>query len=300
MKDHPGHVDHGNGECARGSSTHTAPGGRCQVSVHVGQHTEPAQEQILQGIQSRMAAPAPGPSRDSWWHQPTKWSSPGGGRTFLQPHLPHGHSPPCCHRPGVSFSPARFAKLLKGKRWEPAPRPRPPEPCPKEPGDERVPLFAGGGGKPKIAARPNSRKAKSPAPGLSSGERPPSVSSVHSEGDCNRRTPLTNRVWEDRPSSAGRTRGDSSQSGRATSQGLGRLQGDGGAATAGADSLFAPPAGSTPFPYNPLTMRLPSGVVTATPSAPLPQGTPGSQHHAWDEEPKPLLCSQYETLSDSE
>lgn len=47
-------------------------------------------------------------------------------------------------------------------------------------------------------------------------------------------------------------------------------------------------------------MRLPSGVVTAAPSAPLPQGTPGSQHHAWDEEPKPLLCSQYETLSDSE
>ncbi|XP_035754441.1 nuclear receptor corepressor 2 [Egretta garzetta] len=32
----------------------------------------------------------------------------------------------------------------------------------------------------------------------------------------------------------------------------------------------------------------------------LPQGPPGSQHHAWDEEPKPLLCSQYETLSDSE
>ncbi|XP_067163353.1 nuclear receptor corepressor 2 isoform X9 [Apteryx mantelli] len=121
---------------------------------------------------------------------------------------------------------------------------------------------AGGGGKPKIAARPNSRKAKSPAPGLSSGERPPSVSSVHSEGDCNRRTPLTNRVWEDRPSSAG----------------------------------------STPFPYNPLTMRLPSGVVTAAaaPAASLPPGAGGSQHHAWDEEPKPLLCSQYETLSDTE
>uniref|UniRef100_A0A8B9BUA0 Nuclear receptor corepressor 2 n=1 Tax=Anser brachyrhynchus TaxID=132585 RepID=A0A8B9BUA0_9AVES len=126
--------------------------------------------------------------------------------------------------------------------------------------NEDVRSLPGGGGKPKIAARPNSRKAKSPAPGLSSGERPPSVSSVHSEGDCNRRTPLTNRVWEDRPSSAG----------------------------------------STPFPYNPLTMRLPSGVVTAAPAAPLPQGTPGSQHHAWDEEPKPLLCSQYETLSDSE
>uniref|UniRef100_A0A8C2U9G4 Nuclear receptor corepressor 2 n=1 Tax=Coturnix japonica TaxID=93934 RepID=A0A8C2U9G4_COTJA len=126
--------------------------------------------------------------------------------------------------------------------------------------EDQALLFAAGGGKPKIAARPNSRKAKSPAPGLSSGERPPSVSSVHSEGDCNRRTPLTNRVWEDRPSSAG----------------------------------------STPFPYNPLTMRLPSGVVAATPAVPLPQGTPGGQHHAWDEEPKPLLCSQYETLSDSE
>uniref|UniRef100_A0A8C3IQH7 Nuclear receptor corepressor 2 n=1 Tax=Chrysemys picta bellii TaxID=8478 RepID=A0A8C3IQH7_CHRPI len=117
-----------------------------------------------------------------------------------------------------------------------------------------------GGGKPKIAARPNSRKAKSPAPGLSSGERPPSVSSVHSEGDCNRRTPLTSRVWEDRPSSAG----------------------------------------STPFPYNPLTMRLPTGVVTAPPPASIPQGNSIGQHHAWEEEPKPLLCSQYETLSDSE
>uniref|UniRef100_A0A8C8SF53 Nuclear receptor corepressor 2 n=1 Tax=Pelusios castaneus TaxID=367368 RepID=A0A8C8SF53_9SAUR len=116
-----------------------------------------------------------------------------------------------------------------------------------------------GGGKSKISARPNSRKAKSPAPGLSSGERPPSVSSVHSEGDCNRRTPLTNRVWEDRPSSAG----------------------------------------STPFPYNPLTMRLPTG-VTGPPPASIPQGNSAGQHHAWEEEPKPLLCSQYETLSDSE
>uniref|UniRef100_A0A8D0H9Y0 Uncharacterized protein n=1 Tax=Sphenodon punctatus TaxID=8508 RepID=A0A8D0H9Y0_SPHPU len=119
----------------------------------------------------------------------------------------------------------------------------------------------GGGGKPKVAARSNSRKAKSPAPGLSSGERPPSVSSVHSEGDCNRRTPLTNRVWEDRPSSTG----------------------------------------STPFPYNPLTIRLPTGVVTAAPPPPaIPQGSSNNQHHAWEEEPKPLLCSQYETLSDSE
>ncbi|XP_053135132.1 nuclear receptor corepressor 2 isoform X9 [Hemicordylus capensis] len=118
-----------------------------------------------------------------------------------------------------------------------------------------------GGGKPKIAARANSRKAKSPGPGLSSTERPPSVSSVHSEGDCNRRTPLTNRVWEDRPSSAG----------------------------------------STPFPYNPLTIRLPTGIVTAPPPpASIPQGNSNSQHHGWEEEPKPLLVSQYETLSDSE
>ncbi|XP_061459047.1 nuclear receptor corepressor 2 isoform X2 [Rhineura floridana] len=118
-----------------------------------------------------------------------------------------------------------------------------------------------GGGKPKIAARANSRKPKSPGPGLSSTERPPSVSSVHSEGDCNRRTPLTNRVWEDRPSSAG----------------------------------------STPFPYNPLTMRLPTGLVTGPPPpASIPQGNANSQHHGWEEEPKPLLVSQYETLSDSE
>ncbi|XP_028912623.1 nuclear receptor corepressor 2 isoform X2 [Ornithorhynchus anatinus] len=126
--------------------------------------------------------------------------------------------------------------------------------------NDRPRASPGGGGKPKMAARPNSRKAKSPAPGLSSGERPPSVSSVHSEGDCNRRTPLTNRVWEDRPSSAG----------------------------------------STPFPYNPLTMRLPTSVVTAPQPTALPQGGSTSQHHTWDEEPKPLLCSQYETLSDSE
>lgn len=58
-------------------------------------------------------------------------------------------------------------------------------------------------GKSKSSGRSNGRKTKSPGPGLSGGERPSSVSSVHSEGDCNRRTPLTNRVWEDRPSSAG-------------------------------------------------------------------------------------------------
>lgn len=35
-------------------------------------------------------------------------------------------------------------------------------------------------------------------------------------------------------------------------------------------------------------------------ASPPPPGLPAGPHHAWDEEPKPLLCSQYETLSDSE
>lgn len=70
------------------------------------------------------------------------------------------------------------------------------------------PLVAGGGKSSKGNGRSNGRKAKSPGPGLSGGERPSSVSSVHSEGDCNRRTPLTNRVWEDRPSSTGRNPSD--------------------------------------------------------------------------------------------
>ncbi|KAM5192056.1 nuclear receptor corepressor 2 isoform 7-T7 [Mantella aurantiaca] len=117
----------------------------------------------------------------------------------------------------------------------------------------------GSGGKPKIS-RPNSRKTKSPAPGQSCGERPPSASSVHSEGDCNRKTPLTNRVWEERPSSTG----------------------------------------STPFPFNPLTIRLPNSLVAPPSSTTIPQSNSLTPQRARDEEPKPLLCSQYETLSDSE
>ncbi|XP_063820652.1 nuclear receptor corepressor 2 isoform X5 [Pseudophryne corroboree] len=117
----------------------------------------------------------------------------------------------------------------------------------------------GSGGKPKMS-RPSSRKSKSPAPGQPTGERPPSASSVHSEGDCNRKTPLTNRVWEERPSSTG----------------------------------------STPFPYNPLTIRLPTNLVAAPPSTSIPQSNSTTPQRARDEEPKPLLCSQYETLSDSE
>uniref|UniRef100_A0A671TET8 Nuclear receptor corepressor 2 n=1 Tax=Sparus aurata TaxID=8175 RepID=A0A671TET8_SPAAU len=120
-------------------------------------------------------------------------------------------------------------------------------------------------GSSKGNGRSNGRKAKSPGPGLSGGERPSSVSSVHSEGDCNRRTPLTNRVWEDRPSSTGST--------------------------------------PTPYPCNPLIMRIPSGTVSApSPSSGQP-GAPGlgpGQGRSWEDEPKPLLMSQYETLSDSE
>lgn len=67
-------------------------------------------------------------------------------------------------------------------------------------------VFAAGSKSSKSSGRSNGRKAKSPGPGLSGSERPSSVSSVHSEGDCNRRTPLTNRVWEDRPLSAGKWR----------------------------------------------------------------------------------------------
>lgn len=67
-------------------------------------------------------------------------------------------------------------------------------------------------------------------------------------------------------------------------------------------SLAISPAGSTPFPYNPLIMRLQAGVMASPPPPGLPTGSGplAGPHHAWDEEPKPLLCSQYETLSDSE
>ncbi|TRY98024.1 hypothetical protein DNTS_008744 [Danionella cerebrum] len=65
--------------------------------------------------------------------------------------------------------------------------------------------------------------------------------------------------------------------------------------------------GPTPFPCNPLTMqmRLPGGIMSGPSPSPThpgasapPQGQ--TQPRSWDEEPKPLLCSQYETLSDSE
>ncbi|XP_038152559.1 nuclear receptor corepressor 2-like, partial [Cyprinodon tularosa] len=127
--------------------------------------------------------------------------------------------------------------------------------------DGREDSFSQGGSKSsKSGGRSNGRKSKSPGPGLSGSERPSSVSSVHSEGDCNRRTPLTNRMWEDRPLSAGST-----------------------------------------YPCSPLIMRFPSGTVSAHSPSSGQQGGPGpGQGRSWEEEPKPLLSSQYETLSDSE
>lgn len=143
--------------------------------------------------------------------------------------------------------------------------------------DDPYSLLQGGGKPPKASGgRSNGRKAKSPGPGAAPGERPSSVSSVHSEGDCSRRTPLNTRTWDDRPSSTG----------------------------------------PTPFPCNPLTMRFPGMVSAPSPQpgggqqgAPVPgpaQGQPPQSQaqpgRTWggEEEPKPLLCAQYETLSDSE
>lgn len=205
--------------------------------------------------------------------------------------------------PGRAFllPPAVFAKLLQGKRWEPpAPPAQPPEPRHDEPGDSGCLSLQEERGSQRslpgpTAARPSRRR---PACPRASG-RPPCPR-------CTRRATATAGLPS--PTASGRT-GRRPQVGlegpRAAvpaSQGVGRPRGAGARPGRGWLTLvcFLLPAGSTPFPYNPLTMRLPSGVVAAAPSAPLPQGTPGSQHHAWDEEPKPLLCSQYETLSDSE
>lgn len=65
-------------------------------------------------------------------------------------------------------------------------------------------LFPGGAvSKQKLIGKSNSRKSKSPIPGQGylGTERPSSVSSVHSEGDYHRQTPVW--AWEDRPSSTG-------------------------------------------------------------------------------------------------
>lgn len=69
--------------------------------------------------------------------------------------------------------------------------------------DILVNLSASIAGKQKLQSKASSRKSKSPNPvqAYSAGERPSSVSSVHSEGDYHRQAPTW--AWEDRPSSTG-------------------------------------------------------------------------------------------------
>lgn len=68
--------------------------------------------------------------------------------------------------------------------------------------------------------------------------------------------------------------------------------------------MFLPfDAGSTQFPYNPLTMRMlsstpPTSIACAPPS--MSQATTHPQNRIWEREPAPLLSAQYETLSDSD
>ncbi|XP_061154562.1 nuclear receptor corepressor 1 isoform X4 [Syngnathus typhle] len=121
----------------------------------------------------------------------------------------------------------------------------------------------------------NSRKSKSPNLGqaYSGGDRPSSVSSVHSEGDYHRQAQAQSQwSWDDRPSSAG----------------------------------------SMQFPYNPLTMRIMSSTPPTSISSPsiqsqqqqqqqqqqqpLSAGAPVGQQRVWQS----LLSEQYEALSDSD
>ncbi|XP_029030546.1 nuclear receptor corepressor 1 isoform X10 [Betta splendens] len=114
----------------------------------------------------------------------------------------------------------------------------------------------------------NSRKSKSPnlGQGYVGGERPSSVSSVHSEGDYHRQAQAQPQwSWEDRPSSTG----------------------------------------SMQFPYNPLTMRIlsntpptsiPSPSIQSQQQQPPAAGATVAQQRVW----QPLLSEQYETLSDSD
>ncbi|KAE8287968.1 Nuclear receptor corepressor 1 [Larimichthys crocea] len=135
----------------------------------------------------------------------------------------------------------------------------------------------------------NSRKSKSPNLGqaYSGGERPSSVSSVHSEGDYHRQAQAQPQwSWDDRPSSTG----------------------------------------SMQFPYNPLTMRILSSTPPTSIASPAiqsqqqqqqqqqqlqqqqqqpqqqqqqpppPAGAQVAQPRMWQS----LLSEQYETLSDSD
>lgn len=155
----------------------------------------------------------------------------------------------------------------------------------------------------------NSRKSKSPNLGqaYSGGERPSSVSSVHSEGDYHRQAQAQPQwSWDDRPSSTGepsclcclntvsckiKVRNTWIQ--LSTFFFLTLL-------------FFCP--GSMQFPYNPLTMRILSNTPPTSIASPAiqsqqqqqqqppPSGPPVGQQRVWQS----LLSEQYETLSDSD
>ncbi|TRZ01518.1 hypothetical protein DNTS_001918, partial [Danionella cerebrum] len=125
-------------------------------------------------------------------------------------------------------------------------------------------------GKQKMQSKANSRKSKSPNPGqvYMGGERPSSVSSVHSEGDYHRQAPTW--AWEDRPSSTG--------------------------------SMQFP---YNPLTMRMLNSTPPTSMTCPSPSMQSqqqPQGGalgPAGASRAWERDP-PLLSEQYETLSDSD
>ncbi|KAI1902904.1 hypothetical protein AGOR_G00021110 [Albula goreensis] len=118
-------------------------------------------------------------------------------------------------------------------------------------------------GKQKLLGKASSRKSKSPNPGQGyvGGERPSSVSSVHSEGDYHRQAPSW--TWEDRPSSTG--------------------------------SMQFP---YNPLTMRMLSSTPPSSMACASPSLQAQQPGTVSQSRVWEREP--LLSEQYETLSDSD
>uniref|UniRef100_A0A8D0L3U1 Nuclear receptor corepressor 1 n=1 Tax=Sphenodon punctatus TaxID=8508 RepID=A0A8D0L3U1_SPHPU len=119
---------------------------------------------------------------------------------------------------------------------------------------------SGAAGKQKIIGKSSSRKSKSPIPGQGylATERP---SSVHSEGDYHRQTPVW--AWEERPSSTGSTQ-------------------------------FP----YNPLTMRMLSSTPPTSIVCAPPS--MSQAASHPQNRLWEREPAPLLSAQYETLSDSD
>uniref|UniRef100_A0A670KLR8 Nuclear receptor corepressor 1 n=1 Tax=Podarcis muralis TaxID=64176 RepID=A0A670KLR8_PODMU len=121
----------------------------------------------------------------------------------------------------------------------------------------------GGVSKQKLMGKSGSRKSKSPIPGQGylGTERPSSVSSVHSEGDYHRQTPVWS--WEDRPSSTGSTQ-------------------------------FP----YNPLTMRMLSSTPPASIACAPPS--VSQAASHQPNRIWEREPAPLLSAQYETLSDSD